>query len=538
VAAIVLAAAAGCQRDAPRPGATVLIDNVHTAKRGQDQRMAWNDYRYSALTGTKRLFDHLAANGYDYRYVTRSDTPAITPEVLRDADILYIDLVAPDGIDFAPREIDAILAWVSRGGSLLVIGDHTNVYEHARRSNTLLEPLGVRIAYATALERTPGRSRELGFYPGIDSFATHPITRGVRAILFQSGAPLETAHGVAFLSALGFADVWIPNRTHKSLIGNGDFDPGEPAGALPVVAAGTHGKGRYVVVGDANLFGNEALFVADNFELACNIFEWLARDESVQPPLRERLAMPLRVAFDLEHSAWNIEGNECDGYFPFYIDFNRDTQVVARAVPELAGSWDVLVFTDPEKPLAADEIAYVRSHLAAGGTLMLFTDITRARPGSRQMLSEFVPEVVFHGRRTFGIDALPAGKDAVETVVGAAEFAVRSSVFDVAGLRMAGHQYPPGTRCAFDVEKSLPYLHRIVATGGEPFIQAQLDADVVDCARIYSVGNGGVIVFFQDGFFRNETLGWQQHAPGPRTADSHRIVHAMVQWLKFMYPGK
>jgi hypothetical protein len=535
-AATVLAGvAAGCGRDAPRPGATILIDNIHTTKRGQDQRLPWNDYRYIALSGTQRFFNHLAANGYSYRYVTRTDAPALTPEVLRGTDILYVDLVAAHGADFAPAEIEAILAWVARGGSLLVIGDHTNVYDNARRSNALLEPLGVRILYGTAMDRAPGRAREGGFFPAIAAFAPHPITRAVRAIFFQSGAPLETPHGVAFLSPQGFSDTWIPTRKHQSLIGNGVLDPGEPTGALPVVAAGTHGRGRFVVLGDANLLGNEALFVADNFELACNAFEWLARDESDMPPLRDRVTSPLHVAFDLEHCGWNIEGNECDGYFPFYIDFNRDTEVLTRGIPELAGRWDVLVFTDPEKPFAAAELAYVRAHVAAGGTVLLFTDVTRARPGSRQLLADLVPGIVLHGRRSFGIDALPAGEGSVETVVAAEEFPILSSVLDVTGLRMAGHQYPPGARCAFDVEKSRPYLHRVTATGGEPLLQAQVGAGVVDLARIYQVGNGGVVVFFQDGCFRNETLGWQQHAPGARTADSHRIVHAMVQWLKRMH---
>jgi hypothetical protein len=530
-----LVALSGCSRQPEHTGTTILIDNLHTTKRGQDQRMPWNDYRYTIMTGTKRFFDHLAANGYVYRYVTRAETADFTPAVLRDVDILYVDLVGPQGTDFAPREIEVIVEWIEKGGSLLVIGDHTNVYDHARRTNALLMPLGVQVSYATAIERAPGLAREDGFFAAIRSFADHPVTRGVRAAFFQTGAPLETAHGVAFLSPQGFADAWNPQRRHQSLIGNGILDPGEVAGALPVVAAGVHGKGRFVVVGDANLIGNEALFVGDNFELACNIVQWLAHDEAATPPLRDRLATPLRIAFDAAHSGWNVEGNECDGYYPFYIDFNRDTQAVGRAIPALEGTWNVLVFTDPEVPFSAAEIAYLRSHLQREGTVCLFTDVTRARPGSRQLLAELVPDIKLRGRRAFGIDALPAGPDRVETVVAAEEFAVLSSLLPVDGMRLAGHTYPPGARCAFDVEKSRPYLHRLVATGGEPFLQARVGGEVVDLARIYPVGGGGVIVFFQDGFFRNETLGWQQHAPGPRTADSHRIVHAMVQWLKRMY---
>src|SRR5262245_49629888 len=174
VIACVVAAVAGCSREPARTGKTILIDNLHTTKRGQDQRMAWNDYRYTVMTGTQRLFNHLAANGFTHRYVTRAESADLTPAVLRDANILYVDLVGAQGTDFAPGEIDAVVEWVGNGGSLLVIGDHTNVYDHARRTNALLAPLGVQISYATAIERSPGLAREDGFFAAIRSFADHP----------------------------------------------------------------------------------------------------------------------------------------------------------------------------------------------------------------------------------------------------------------------------------------------------------------------------------------------------------------------------
>jgi hypothetical protein len=80
---------------------------------------------------------------------------------------------------------------------------------------------------------------------------------------------------------------------------------------------------------------------------------------------------------------------------------------------------------------------------------------------------------------------------------------------------------------------------QMTASGGEPLLQAQVGQGVVDLARVYPAGKGRVVVFFQDGFFRNETMGWEMYAPAARTADAHRVVYELVRWLLRLYgaPG-
>ena len=538
VAALVCGLGA-CGKQAPAAAKVILIDNIHSNKQATEFGMPWNDYRYSRLHGQKQFFDFLGVNGYPHRYVTRSEAVKLTPEILHGVRILLVDLIAQYSLDFAPDEVETVRQFVNEGGSLLVIADHTNVYEHARRSNVLLAPMGVEIEYGTAVERDSSLATADGFWVHLQSLADHPVTRDVETVFMQTGTALKTTHGIAFLSPRGYLDAWNPNRKHPSWLGNGLLDAGETTGALPVMAAGAYGRGRFAVVGDENFLGNSRLYLASDFEFAANLFEWLAGDEASTTPLRTRMKAALRVGFDLEHARWNITGNDCDQYLPFYIDFNRAPGMVSRGLMALRGEWDVLVFTDPDTPFTAAELAYIRSHAEKGGTVIVLTDVRRARPGARQLLSHLIPGTTLTGRRTFGLDQLPAGGDLVSTVTATNEFPLASPVLPVAGLRMAGHSYPSGARCAFDVEKSQPYVVAMTASGGEPLLQAKVGQDVVDLARVYPAGKGRVVVFFQDGFFRNETLGWEMYAPAARTADAHRVIYELVRWLLRLYgaPG-
>jgi hypothetical protein len=496
--------------------------------------MAWGAYDYSSLHGTKTLFDFLVRNGYRYRYVTRDDTARLTDAVLADTRILFVDLIAEaeDCADFASEEIETIRRWVRRGGSLLVVVDHTNVYDHARRTNPLLEPFGVQAPFATAMDKVPENAMQGGVWVKVRSFADHPVTRGAEWVVLMTGTTLDTKHGVAFLSAHGFADAWWPQRPHPSLMGNFRYDEGEPRGALPVVAAADYGKGRFVVLGDENILGNSRLFVANNFELVTNSFAWLARDEDAAVPLRERLTTTLRVGFDLTAGDWNVVGNGCNCYLQFFVDFNRNPGVVARAVPSLRGRWDVLVLVDPILQLTPQDLAYLRRHVHGGGTLLLLTDVARARPGTPALLRELLPDLVLSGRREFAVKEIPAGTDLLEPIRAQLPFPVESAYLDVDGLRLAAHDYPPDKRCGLDVDSARPYLLRLSVASGEPFLQAQVGKHRVDLARLYTIGRGRLIVFFQDSFFRSESIGVERNAePSAQAQDSHRVIRALVQWL-------
>jgi hypothetical protein len=455
--------------------------------------------------------------------------------------VLFINLVSADNPDFTAGEIDVIHQWVGGGGGLFIITDHTNVYYHAQRVNPILEPMGIEMLYSTALDVPPEYGVQGGAWIKIRHYAPHPVTQEVEVTSFQTGGPFETEHGVGFLSEDGWADFWIEDPSDLGFYGNWRRDPGEPQGQLPVIVAAEFGEGRVVAIGDQNIFGDEWIYIGQNFELAANAFEWLARNENADVPLRQGLPEDaFHVGVDLGHSNWNTGTNNCSGFFPFYINFNRTPQIIARGVERLKGTEEALVYPDPIDQFTAEELDQIRGYLDDGKPVVLMTNVF-AGAGSAQLLAHLAPEFTLRATRNgdeVSAADLPLSAESVDRIEGEDEFPVSSMVIDVKGLKMAGHRYPSGVKCSEDIEDSVPYLHRVTSTWGDPFMTATLpDGSTVDIARIKQVGAGSLVVFVQDGFWRNETLGWERQFPSDSNADAHQVQYRFLDWLITQGPG-
>ncbi len=527
----------------PTPeGNWILVDQIHTQKQNPDLKLERNNYAYQGMHGYHRLFTHIGDNGYPYSQLTYTEADErLTMERLKGFKILFINLVSADNPDFTADEIEVIHQWISEGGGLFMITDHTNVYYHAQRVNPILEPMGIEMLYHTALDSPPEYAVQGGAWIKIRHFQPHPVTKDVKVASYQTGGPFATEHGVGFLSENGWGDFWIERPDEPGFYGDWRRDADEPSGPLPVVVAAEFGEGRVVVIGDQNVFGDEWVYVGQNFELAANSFEWLARNENAEKPLREGLPeSAYHVGVDMGHSGWSIGKNSCDGFFPFFINFNRTQGVIARGVEDLKGTEEALVYPDPSDNFTTAELAQIRTHLEGGRPVVLVTNVN-AGSGSRQLLGEFAPEFAVktgEGGELYGLDAFPLADNQIERVEGEDEFPVASPVFDIDGLAMAGHRYPPGVKCSDEIEQSIPYLHRVNSDWGEPFMTAALpDGHVVDVARWKKVGDGHLIVFLQDGFWRNETLGWERQYPSSNNADAHQVQYRFIDWLMTQGPG-
>jgi hypothetical protein len=523
-------------------GNWILVDQIHTQKQNPDLRLERDNYAYQGMHGYHRLFKHIGANGYPYSQLTHTEADErLTLERLEGFKILFINLVSSDNPEFTADEIAVIHQWVSEGGGLFMITDHTNVYYHAQRVNPILEPMGIEMLYHTALDAPPEYAVQGGAWIKIRHYEPHPVTKDVKVTSFQTGGPFITEHGVGFLSDSGWGDLWIESEEEPGFYGNWRKEPGEPTGALPVIVAAEFGEGRVVVVGDQNIFGDEWVYVGQNFELAANSFEWLAQNENAEKPLR--LGLPeeaYHVGVDMGHSGWSIGKNGCEGFFPFFINFNRTPQIVARGVEDLLGTEEALVYPDPSDNFTTEELGQVRAHVESGRPVVLLTNV-HGGSGARQLLGELAPEFTLRTSelgQPLGLDALPLSNNDVVRFDGPDEFPVSSPVIDIDGLKMAGHVYPTGVRCSEGIEDSTPYLHRITSDWGEPFMTATLsDGVVVDIARWKKVGDGHLIVFIQDGFWRNETLGWERQYPSSNNADAHQVQYRFLDWLITQGPG-
>lgn len=211
------------------------------------------------------LPEYLERDGYEIAYLRKE----IEPEDLTDVDV-FVTINA--STDWDSAELEAVWSFVRRGGSLLVLGDHTDVEGSQDSQNRLLEPTGIRFRFDGAV------GSPLGGWTGSE-LAFHPLTSGVAhggQLGISVGASLDLEGSRArplVLGSCGLSDVGDRNAPEHAFLGNYECDPGEQVGDLVLVAESKLGKGRVVVFGDTSSFQNPSLLEGyDRF--VRRVFSW------------------------------------------------------------------------------------------------------------------------------------------------------------------------------------------------------------------------------------------------------------------------
>jgi hypothetical protein len=169
-------------------------------------------------------------------------------------------------------EVSTLEDFVTSGGGLLVLGDHTDIGGSRDPLNTLLSFTGIRFNFDSAI---PLRNR----WHGCLEIREHDTTHGVHnEIMLQSavGASLEIEEPAfpLVVGRYGFSDTGdYSNAGMGAHMGNGRQEAGERAGDLVLVAGQHIGRGRVVTFGDTSPFQNVAMFLSHN--LVGETITWL-----------------------------------------------------------------------------------------------------------------------------------------------------------------------------------------------------------------------------------------------------------------------
>jgi hypothetical protein len=215
------------------------------------------------------------------RYLNLTDyTTIIESEEITQAtlDGISIFVVSNLNISFTAEEQTVIWNFVKDGGSLLVIGDHTNVGGIQEPLNNLLAPIGIRYRFDAALPLDEKfKWLTCSFLP------YHPITAtllspeelqyGVGASLDISSSSIPIVIGTVALSDTG-------NQTNQDIayLGDYEYNKGEQLGDVILVAGGYYGEGKVLVFGDTSSFQNPA--IPFSFSFVQNSFSWLASTQT------------------------------------------------------------------------------------------------------------------------------------------------------------------------------------------------------------------------------------------------------------------
>ena len=521
-------------------GPWILVDLYHTRLQNpEDFRLTEQEYNYQGTYGYARVFDHLEENGYSWRSIREL---TLSPQRLEGFDVLFINLVHEERPDFTEDEIQAIDAFVRGGGGLFVIADHTNVYRHAERVNRFLEPMGIEVTYHTAVE--PGQNSLSGLgWIAVEEFPAHPTNRGVELMGLQTGGPMRSldpsrAQATALTSQASFGDLWDEQMT-EGFYGNWTFDGDttrEPKGPMAVVMAAEHGAGRVVVVGDQNVYGDAFVHFGDNFRHAMNSFEWLAgQDQIASVALADIKPHGVNIGIDARLNRRALGNGGRQSYYTFFVNFNRDAEVTGRGITRFDGRDDALVLPSPQLELKPRDVDAIADYLRQGKKVVLTLELdllgdVRYRP-TIELLRQLAPELeVSAGGETISFSAsaeqiarrLSAFK--IERDEGA--FALISPRLDVEGIALTSVSFQdvaPG-------ESPVHGLLKMESSWGEPFLATQ---DGKTIARSKRLGQGELIVFLQDGFFRNRTTGESESdPPSPEALQATALQLALIDDLK------
>ena len=240
---------------------------------------------------------YLEAKGYNTAKVS-----TITEENLSESSVLVLINLREAISD---KEKESVWKYVRNGGSLLVLGDHTNVGGLMDSFNDLLEPVPIKFRFDSAKSSRYGWRDSLGFLP-------HPITHGLEdetdtQLWVGASLDCQPPSSPVITGRYAHSDIGNPLNAQRAFMGNMMLDPGEQLGDVILACESRYGKGKLLVFGDTSSFQNSSLFVANEF--VDRVFCWLVSKEipgrEIWPKMVAGILFVLMIIF-LTRSRWSL----------------------------------------------------------------------------------------------------------------------------------------------------------------------------------------------------------------------------------------
>ena len=178
-------------------------------------------------------------------------------ELVNDLSTLdaYTDMVLITPTQpFAEREIEQLKVWVSHGGHLVVITDHTDLFGHVRAIEALLGEFGIRARKDCIIEKNP------------DScvyYSLHKHYKGLTANSFSG-------KGAAFLWQIGFSE--RADYASHSFFSDNQVADDDKAGIYAVGLRRAYKQGMITLFGDSTLFANFAISFPSSQQIMRTLF--------------------------------------------------------------------------------------------------------------------------------------------------------------------------------------------------------------------------------------------------------------------------
>lgn len=276
--------------------AAIVWDPVGSRKAGRVVIEEYHPEGDKQWERTDKPFDttwygHLSGYNYYciYDYMTRyydvvRRTEPLNDAALADCDVLIVKVPTRP---YSNHEIEAIVRFVDRGGGLMLVGEHTNVFHTGTYLNAIARRFGFTFRYDCLFG--VDKVFEQRYRPPV---VPHPIVQHVSWMDFATSCSIapERSVGRAAIRSVGLknlmADYHVSNFYPKP-----DDSPEMRYGAFVQLWTMRYGRGRIAAFTDSTIFSNFCVFEPGKKELWMGMVEWLNHQAPGRDP-----RWPLTVA--------------------------------------------------------------------------------------------------------------------------------------------------------------------------------------------------------------------------------------------------
>lgn len=210
-------------------------------------------------------------------------TSIISNQTIKDNKLPYdaIVLITPTK-PFSTEEVTNLLNFVWKGGRLIIIADHTNLYGHADVLNSLLHKLKIHLNDDT-------------LYDNFDYYKDYHIN--IKSpLLNRMYTKTNSSLNVPFYSYVwGISDIIISEKadyTKENFFGKLEFTEDDAVGSYPVGVTLLYGLGNVIIWTDSTLFSNFAISQKNHIYL----LDYLVTGKIVDDNIRETSYRKLNIS--------------------------------------------------------------------------------------------------------------------------------------------------------------------------------------------------------------------------------------------------
>jgi hypothetical protein len=250
----------------------ILIDEYHSTWEPTDRPYDTEWYGEQSGYNYACIYDYCSRFYRMGRLTTRIDEGT-----LRDCDVLIVKVPTSR---YAPEEVAALEGFVQRGGGLLLIGEHTNVFNTGTHINDIAERFGFRFRYDCLFDIDA--VFEQRWRPPL---VAHPMVQSMPQFDFAVSCSIDPGKslGQAVIRSTGLRS--LPMDYHVSNYYPQVEDHAYSRyGAFIQLWATRRGAGRVAAFPDSTVFSNFSTFEPGKAELMLGMLEWLNHRNSRPDP--------------------------------------------------------------------------------------------------------------------------------------------------------------------------------------------------------------------------------------------------------------